>query len=138
MEMLRSKLTATTPTSSDLEEGQNEAAAPSFSTDSRPFRERRPRVYASLKTLAIFTVSLIALSIILTTLLPPIDPQDKPKIKLPRSFDDLKQLEQVLQVCHSVSVVYSLGCYFWSLNLEMMDGNDRYIRIGIITGFSDV
>lgn len=34
----------------------------------------------------------------INTLLPPIDRRDRDKIKLPRSFEDLKALNEVLQV----------------------------------------
>lgn len=64
----------------------------------RSFALRRPRLYASLQALALFLVSLVALYILLRTLLPPIAKHDRASIKLPRSFEDLKELNRVLQV----------------------------------------
>ena len=62
------------------------------------FAERRPVVAASLKAFALFLLSLAVLSVLLHSMLPPIHKHDWEKLKLPKSFDDLKTLNEVLQV----------------------------------------
>jgi hypothetical protein len=58
----------------------------------------RPLLLSCIKALLLFLVCLGALVILLRTLLPPIDPEDAPSVKIPKSFDDLKNLNRVLQV----------------------------------------
>jgi uncharacterized membrane protein YdjX (TVP38/TMEM64 family) len=57
----------------------------------------RPVLLALFKAALLFIFSLVFLIILLKTLLPPIDTLDKPKVKIPKSFDDLKNLNEVLQ-----------------------------------------
>jgi hypothetical protein len=59
---------------------------------------KRPLLISCLKALLLFLVSLAVLVVLLRTLLPPIDPEDAPNLKIPKSFDDLKNLNRVLQV----------------------------------------
>ena len=46
---------------------------------------------AAAKAGALFLFCLLFLVFLLKDLLPPIDPMDRPAIKIPRNFDDLKQ-----------------------------------------------
>jgi len=46
---------------------------------------------AAGKVVALFLVVILGLALLLFTLLPPIDPEHKPDVKLPRSFEDLKR-----------------------------------------------
>jgi hypothetical protein len=46
---------------------------------------------SAAKAGALFLFCLIFLVLLLKALLPPIDPMDRPAIKIPRNFDDLKQ-----------------------------------------------
>ena len=71
---------------------------PSLHLGGAPLRERRPVLYAGLQAGALLLVSLLALYLLLKGLLPPIDDEHKDKVKLPKSFDDLKALNEVLQV----------------------------------------
>jgi hypothetical protein len=71
---------------------------PSLHLGGAPLRERRPVLYAGLQAGALLLISLLALYLLLKGLLPPIDDEHKDKVKLPKSFDDLKALNEVLQV----------------------------------------
>lgn len=71
---------------------------PSLHLGGAPLRERRPVLYAGLQAGALLLISVLALYILLKSLLPPIDDEHKDKVKLPKSFDDLKALNEVLQV----------------------------------------
>lgn len=62
------------------------------------FGERRPKLLAGIKGAALFGLSLLGLYVLLKGLLPPIDDKDREFVKLPKSFDDLKALNGVLQV----------------------------------------
>lgn len=62
------------------------------------FAERRPMLHAGLKAGGLFLTSLLLLYVLLKTLLPPIDEEHRGMIKLPKSFDELKGLNEVLQV----------------------------------------
>jgi len=46
---------------------------------------------AAGKVVALFILVVLSLSLLLYTLLPPIDPEHRPDVKIPRSFDDLKR-----------------------------------------------
>jgi hypothetical protein len=78
-------------------------------------RAHRPLLLSCLKALVLFLVCLGVLVVLLRTLLPPIDPEDAPSLKVPKSFEDLKQLNRVLQVpslClgHYLPLNYMLTC----------------------------
>lgn len=62
------------------------------------FSERRPVVYAALKASLLFVVSLLVLGLLLHTMLPPLRDEDRQSIRIPTSFDQLKALNEVLQV----------------------------------------
>jgi hypothetical protein len=77
--------------------------------DERPAREavltwkewaqqHRIVLRAAAKAAILFVACFVVLIVALKLLLPPIDPQDRPAVKIPKSFDDLKRLNQVLQV----------------------------------------
>lgn len=71
---------------------------PALHLGGAPLRERRPVLYAGLQAGAILLASVVGLYVTLKLALPPIDPQDRDKVHLPKSFDDLKELNEVLQV----------------------------------------
>ncbi|KAK4047316.1 hypothetical protein OIV83_005494 [Microbotryomycetes sp. JL201] len=58
----------------------------------------RPMLAAGIKAGALFLASILVLYILLRSLLPPIDDEHRDAVKLPKSFDDLKQLNEVLQI----------------------------------------
>ncbi|KAM0790925.1 hypothetical protein ACM66B_004232 [Microbotryomycetes sp. NB124-2] len=60
--------------------------------------KKRPMLAAGIKAGALFVASLLVLWILLRSLLPPIDDEHKTAVKLPKSFDDLKALNEVLQI----------------------------------------
>lgn len=74
------------------------ALDPALHLGGAPLRERRPVLFAGLQAGGLLVVSLLGLWILLKTLLPPVDEEHKPMLKLPKSFEDLKQLNEVLQV----------------------------------------
>ncbi|GAA5877696.1 hypothetical protein JCM16303_000207 [Sporobolomyces ruberrimus] len=84
---------------------------PSLHLGGAPLRERRPVLYAGLQAGALLLISVLALYILLKSLLPPIDDEHKDKVKLPKSFDDLKALNEVLQVYKDRNYWRVLGCY---------------------------
>ncbi|KAK4055366.1 hypothetical protein OIO90_003204 [Microbotryomycetes sp. JL221] len=59
---------------------------------------KKPMLAAGIKAGTLFLTSLLVLWIVLKSLLPPIDEEHKQAVKLPKSFDDLKQLNEVLQI----------------------------------------
>jgi len=71
---------------------------PALHLGGAPLRERRPVLYAGLQAGGLLLLSLMALYLLLKGLLPPIDDEHKAAVKLPKSFDDLKALNEVLQV----------------------------------------
>lgn len=75
------------------------------------FAQRRPMLHACLKASVLFVVSLVGLYVLLRTLLPPIAEKDREVIKIPRSFDDLKALNAVLQVYKDSNYWRVLGCF---------------------------
>lgn len=60
-------------------------------------KDDRPLLYASLQVGVLFVGSSVVALILLRLLLPPIDPEDAPNLKIPKSFDDLKTLNDVVQ-----------------------------------------
>ncbi|GJN93467.1 hypothetical protein Rhopal_006524-T1 [Rhodotorula paludigena] len=84
---------------------------PSLHLGGAPLRERRPVLYAGLQAGAILLVSVLGLWLLLKGLLPPIDEEHQDKVKLPKSFDDLKQLNEVLQVYKDRNYWRVMGCY---------------------------
>lgn len=75
------------------------------------FSERRPILASALKALALFLLCLLGLYITLHALLPPLDDEHRDKVKMPRSFADLKELNEVLQVYKDRNYARVLGCY---------------------------
>ncbi|KAH8919665.1 hypothetical protein BT69DRAFT_1223793 [Atractiella rhizophila] len=76
------------------------------------FLRRRPLLTALLKAAFLFIFSCAFLIVLIKTLLPPIDdPEDKAKVKIPKSFDDLKALNEVLQVYKDKNYARVLGTY---------------------------
>ncbi|GAA5839418.1 hypothetical protein JCM11251_003972, partial [Rhodosporidiobolus azoricus] len=84
---------------------------PALHLGGAPLRERRPVLYAGLQAGGILVVSVVGLYLLLRGLLPPIDEEHKKDVKLPKSFDDLKRLNEVLQVYRSRNNLRVLGCY---------------------------
>lgn len=81
---------------------------PALHLGGAPLKERRPVLYAGLQAGAILVASVVGLYVTLKIALPPIDPQDRDKVHLPKSFDDLKELNEVLQV--RARGLFLLGC----------------------------
>ncbi|GAA5910861.1 hypothetical protein JCM6882_003448, partial [Rhodosporidiobolus microsporus] len=84
---------------------------PALHLGGAPLRERRPVLYAGLQAGAILAVSVVGLYVLLRTMLPPIDDEHKADVKLPKSFDDLKRLNEVLQVYRQRNNFRVMGCY---------------------------
>ncbi|GAA5960492.1 hypothetical protein JCM3765_003654 [Sporobolomyces pararoseus] len=84
---------------------------PSLHLGGAPLKERRPVLYAGIQAGALLLISLLALYLLLKGLLPPIDDEHKDKVKLPKSFEDLKALNEVLQVYKDRNYWRVLGCY---------------------------
>ncbi|GAA5883778.1 hypothetical protein JCM1840_004735 [Sporobolomyces johnsonii] len=84
---------------------------PALHLGGAPLRERRPVLYAGLQAGALLVVSVLALYVLLKGLLPPIDEEHRDKLKLPKSFEDLKALNEVLQVYKDRNYWRVLGCY---------------------------
>lgn len=82
---------------------------PALHLGGAPLKERRPVLYAGLQAGALLLASILGLYLTLKLALPPIDPEHKDKVKLPKSFDDLKELNEVLQVRRSFDAAYSVG-----------------------------
>ncbi|GAA99337.1 uncharacterized protein L969DRAFT_93798 [Mixia osmundae IAM 14324] len=61
-------------------------------------RDSRPLIWAAIKAALIFGLALGGLVALLRASLPPLDPEDAPRVKIPKSFDDLKDLNEVLQI----------------------------------------
>lgn len=68
-------------------------------------------LHAGLKAGALFLASLLALYILLKTLLPPIDEEHRERVKLPKTFEELKGLNEVLQVSFHYAVWTQLVAY---------------------------
>lgn len=71
---------------------------PSLHLGGAPLRERRPVLFAGLQAGALLLAAVLGLYLTLKLALPPIDPEHRDKVHLPKSFDDLKELNEVLQV----------------------------------------
>ncbi|GAA5973026.1 hypothetical protein JCM21900_003529 [Sporobolomyces salmonicolor] len=84
---------------------------PALHLGGAPLRDRRPVLYAGLQAGALLLVSVLALYVLLKGLLPPIDEEHRDKLKLPKSFEDLKALNEVLQVYKDRNYWRVLGCY---------------------------
>ncbi|GAA6009489.1 hypothetical protein JCM11491_003576 [Sporobolomyces phaffii] len=84
---------------------------PSLHLGGAPLKERRPVLYAGLQAGALLVISVLALYLLLKGLLPPIDEEHRDKVKLPKSFEDLKALNEVLQVYKDRNYWRVLGCY---------------------------
>ncbi|BGO94167.1 hypothetical protein NBRC10512_001319 [Rhodotorula toruloides] len=84
---------------------------PSLHLGGTTFAERRPLLYASLQAAAILVVSALGMYLVLKVTLPPIDDGDREKVKLPKSFDDLKELNEVLQVYRDRNYYRVMGCF---------------------------
>ncbi|BGP02497.1 Golgi apparatus membrane protein TVP38 [Rhodotorula toruloides] len=84
---------------------------PSLHLGGTSFSERRPLLYASLQAAAILLVSALGMYIVLKVTLPPIDEGDRDKVKLPKSFEDLKELNEVLQVYRDRNYYRVMGCF---------------------------
>lgn len=83
-------------------------------------RSTRPLLGAALRFLLIFALSIIFMVVSLKTLLPPIDAADRDHVKIPKSFEDLKNLNAVLQIYkerNSVRVLssFTIVCMFLCL-----------------------
>lgn len=101
---------------------------PALHLGGAPLKERRPVLYAGLQAGALLLASVLALYLTLKLALPPIDPEHKDKVKLPKSFDDLKELNEVLQVRTLVCV---RGALRRALTLSLW--HDRSTRTGTTT-----
>ncbi|GAA5892647.1 hypothetical protein JCM8208_005875 [Rhodotorula glutinis] len=84
---------------------------PALHLGGAPLRERRPMLYAGLQAGGLLVVSVLGLWLVLKGLLPPIDPEHQDKVKLPKSFDDLKSLNEVLQVYSERNYWRVMGSY---------------------------
>ncbi|KAI5476715.1 SNARE associated Golgi protein [Pseudohyphozyma bogoriensis] len=72
---------------------------------------RRPVLWAGCKGAMLLACSLAFLWLVLHTLLPPLDEGDEQYVKIPKSFDQLKELNGVLQVYKERHYWRVLGCY---------------------------
>ncbi|GAA5880258.1 hypothetical protein JCM3774_002470 [Rhodotorula dairenensis] len=84
---------------------------PALHLGGAPLRERRPVLYAGLQAGAILVASVLGLYLALKLALPPIAPEDRDKVRLPKSFDDLKELNEVLQVYSERNYYRVMGCW---------------------------
>lgn len=78
--------------------GETSTRFPKSSSYLNNLEESKPVLYASLKAGLLFIVALGLVYGLLRVLLPPIEPKDWERIKIPKSFEDLKGLNEVLQV----------------------------------------
>ncbi|KAL8277162.1 hypothetical protein RQP46_010410 [Phenoliferia psychrophenolica] len=70
-----------------------------------------PIVTAGINAGLLFAVAVGSLYLLLHTLLPDLDEKDKGAVKMPKSFDELKALNEVLQVYKERNYWRVLGCY---------------------------
>lgn len=75
------------------------------------FRDRRPVVWAGIQAGALFVGSILGLWLLMHALLPPIDDEHREKLKLPKSFDELQALNEVLQVYKERHWWRVIGCF---------------------------
>lgn len=73
--------------------------------------EHRIVLESAGKAVALFAFCFLALILLLKVLLPPIDPKDSPDVKVPRSFDDLKRLNEVLQIYKDRNYARVMGSF---------------------------
>ncbi|GAA5986489.1 hypothetical protein JCM11641_005216 [Rhodosporidiobolus odoratus] len=85
--------------------------SPDLHLGGAPFRERRPVLYAGLQAGALLLVCVVGMWLLLKGLLPPIDEEHRGKVKLPKSFEELKGLNEVLQVYRERNYWRVMGCY---------------------------
>ena len=71
----------------------------------------RPLLIPAAKALALFVFCFVALILLLDNLLPSIDPADRPAVKIPRNFEELKALNQVLQIYNERHFLRVLGSF---------------------------
>ncbi|GAA6022652.1 hypothetical protein JCM8202_005035 [Rhodotorula sphaerocarpa] len=84
---------------------------PSLHLGGAPLRERRPVLFAGLQAGALLLAAVLGLYLTLKLALPPIDPEHRDKVHLPKSFDDLKELNEVLQVYSERNYYRVMGCW---------------------------
>ncbi|GAA5984858.1 hypothetical protein JCM10908_002426 [Rhodotorula pacifica] len=84
---------------------------PALHLGGAPLRERRPVLYAGLQAGAILLAAVLGLYLTLKLALPPFEPEDRAKVHLPKSFDDLKELNEVLQVYSERNYYRVMGCW---------------------------
>ncbi|GAA5863299.1 hypothetical protein JCM8547_002891 [Rhodosporidiobolus lusitaniae] len=87
------------------------ALNPSLHLGGAPLRERRPVLYAGLQAGGLLLVSVLGLWVVLRTLLPAIEEEHKADVKVPKSFEELKRLNEVLQVYRARNNWRVMGCY---------------------------
>lgn len=102
-------------------------------------RSTRPLLGAGLRFLLIFGLSIIFMVLSLVMLLPPIDAADKHDVKIPKSFEDLKNLNAVLQIYkerNSIRVLASFTIVYLFLQAFSLPGS-MYLSIlsGAMYGF---
>ena len=104
-------------------------------------RSTRPLLGAALRFLLIFALSIIFMVVSLKTLLPPIDAADRDHVKIPKSFEDLKNLNAVLQIYkerNSVRVLssFTIVCMFlvsWMV-MQLIGGPDLFLQAFSLPG----
>lgn len=78
---------------------------------------------AAGKVIALFLLVVLGLALLLVTLLPPIDPEHAPDVKIPRSFDDLKRWVHIIHLsaldCPPAYLFRPLDCLPSSLNVVL-------------------
>ena len=84
--------------SSNRRGGRLQQRSPSSTSWKQRATVYRPLLAPAAKASALFVLCLIALILLLHALLPPVDDADKDALKIPRSFEDLKRLNQILQI----------------------------------------
>lgn len=95
----RNTTTTTTPSSpSQSHYRTNSSSSLPLHLGGGTFAERKPVLYAGLRAGALFIVCLGVVLIALKIMLPTIEVEDKEFVKLPKSFEELKALNRVLQV----------------------------------------
>ena len=93
----------------------------SYSHSLSSFAASRPMLHAAIKAGMLFVLSTAFMAALLWVMLPTLDDAHKDMLKLPKNFEDLKELNGVLQVSRYSSP-------WWR---ETDGGGDRYTRRGI-------
>ena len=75
------------------------------------FRTRRPLLYTGIKAALLFVLCSLSLYLAVKAMLPPIEPEHKDAIKVPKSFEDLKRLNEVLQLYKDRNYFRVLGSF---------------------------